>query len=154
MRTLRFSIVIAAPKSIVWDTMLDDATYRVWTAEFMPGSYFVGDWTEGSSIRFLASGETGESGMVSRIRTNRRHEYLSIEHLGLVVDGKEDTTSEAAKAWVGAREAYAFRDVDGGTEVLVETDTDDNHQEMFQDIWPRALQRLKELAERRRAGPS
>ena len=84
MNRLRFSVEIDAPRKKEWETMLGDATYREWTAEFMPGSHYVGHWSEGSRILFLAPGEKGESGMASRIRTNRPYEFLSIEHVGIV----------------------------------------------------------------------
>lgn len=50
---LKYSITINAPKEKVWHTMLDDKTYREWTTEFNPGSYYEGDRKEGSEIRFL-----------------------------------------------------------------------------------------------------
>ncbi len=150
MNKLHFSITINAPKEKVWNTMLDDATYRVWTEAFAAGSHYVGDWSKGSKILFLGpdptTGKMG--GMVSRIKENRLHEYISIEHLGMVNDGKEDTSSEAVKAWAGAYENYTFKKVDGGTEVLVDTDTTEEFTEMFQSAWPKALQKLKELAEK------
>lgn len=149
MDRLKFSIVIDAPKEKVWRTMLDEDTYRVWTEVFMPGSHYIGDWSKGSKILFLAPGETGElSGMVSRIKENRLYEYLSIEHFGVVQNGKEDTSSEAVKQWAGALENYTFKEKEGRTEVLVDLDTADEYKEMFQGIWPKALQKLKELAEK------
>ena len=148
MDKLHFSIVINAPKAKVWNTMLDDRTYRIWTEAFTAGSYYVGDWSEKSKMLFLAPGEKGEVGMVSRIKENRPHEFVSIEHIGLVQNGKEDTSSEAVKAWAGARENYTFKEVDGKTEVLVDTDSTEEFQEMFQNTWPKALQKLKELAEK------
>ena len=148
MKRLRFSIRIDAPRDHVWDTMLGDATYREWTATFMPGSRYEGDWSEGSRILFLAPGEDGDSGMVSRIRANRPGEFVSIEHLGVVQDGREITTGDTVEAWAGALENYTFRDADGGTEVLIEMDSDEEHVEMFEGLWPKALQRLKEVAER------
>ncbi len=148
MDKLHFSIVINAPKAKVWNTMLDDKTYRIWTEAFMPGSYYVGDWSEKSKMLFLAPGEKGEMGMVSRIKENRPHEFVSIEHIGLVQDGKEDTSSDAVKAWAGAHENYTFKEVDGKTKVLVDMDSTEEYQEMFQNTWPKALQKLKELAEK------
>jgi len=151
MHKLNFSIVINAPKAKVWNTMLDDATYRVWTEAFAPGSHYVGDWSKGSKILFLGpdptTGKMG--GMVSRIKENRLHEYISIEHLGMVSDGKEDTTSEAVKTWAGVHENYTFKEKDGKTEVLVEMDSSGGEfEEMFKDMWPKALQKLKELVEK------
>lgn len=148
MDKLHFSIVINAPKEKVWSTMLDDNTYRKWTEAFAPGSYYKGDWNKGSKILFLAPGENGEMGMVSRIKENRLYEYISIEHLGFVQDGKEDTSSEAVKAWAGVLENYTFKEKGGATELLVDMDSNEEYEEMFQDMWPKALQKLKELAEK------
>lgn len=149
MDKLHFSIVIKASKEKVWNTMLNEDTYRVWTEVLMPGSHYVGDWNKGSKILFLAPGESGQmGGMVARIKENRPYEYVSIEHLGMVEDGKEDTSSEAVQAWAGARENYTLKEVNGATEVLVDTDTVHEYKEMFLNTWPQALQKLKELAEK------
>jgi hypothetical protein len=130
--------------------MLDDRTYREWTRAFNPGSYYRGDWNEGSKILFLGPDpETGEEGgMVSRIAESKRYESVSIEHLGIVRDGKEDTTSEIARKWTPAFENYTFKERDGGTEVLVDVDVEDEYVESFQQMWHDALQKLKELAEK------
>ena len=150
MKKLHFSIVIAAPKEKVWNTMLDDKTYRMWTEAFAPGSYYKGDWNKGSKILFLAPGEKGESGMVSRIKENRLHEYISIEHLGMVQDGKEDTTSEETKAWAGTLENYTFKERNGATELLIDLTGNiaDEFVKMFEEMWPNALKKLKEIAEK------
>lgn len=151
MDKLHFSIVINAPKEKVWDTMLSDKTYRIWTEPFMPGSYYKGDWSKGSKILFLGPNpETGkEGGMVSRIAENKLYEFISIEHLGFYNDGKEDTTSDAVKDWIGALENYTFKDNNDSTELLIDLtgDIPDEFNEMFKGMWPKALQKLKELAE-------
>jgi uncharacterized protein YndB with AHSA1/START domain len=139
MQKLHTSIKINAPKQKVWDVMIGDDTYRQWTSVFMPGSYFEGSWEEGSKILFL----------VSRIAENRLHEFISIEHLGMVEDGVEDRSSEATKGWAGALENYTFKETEnGGTEVLVDMDIDEKEKEMFDRLWPQALEKLKELAEK------
>ena len=99
MDRLHSSIFINAPREKVWDTMLNDVTYREWTTEFNPGSHYKGSWEEGSKILFVGPDENGEGamGMVSRIKENRKYEFISIEHLGILKDGVEDTTSEEAK---------------------------------------------------------
>ncbi len=149
MDKLHYSIAIHAPKEKVWDKMLSQDSYATWTDVFAFGSHYVGDWSKGSKILFLAPNKKGSmSGMVSRIKENRPYEFVSIEHVGVVQDGKEDTSSEAAKAWAGAHENYTFKERDGTTEVLVDTDTTEQDKEMFQDLWPKALQKLKQLAEK------
>lgn len=150
-QTIHFSITIDAPKHKVWDTMLQDATYRQWTAAFNPNgsSWYEGDWTQGSKILFLGAGENGQvEGMVSRIKEVRPPDFVSIEHLGVVQDGREDTTSDTAKQWAPALENYTFIDRNGATEVQVDMDTVEEHRKMFEDSWPKALQQLKQLAEK------
>ncbi len=149
MEKLRFTIDITAPAQKVWDTMLNDRTYRQWTEVFGPGSHYVGDWKQGSKILFLApEKETGQlAGMVSRIRENRPFEFISIEHLGFVKDGKEDTSSNEAKKWSGVTENYTLTQKGGTTEVVVEMNAPGEYAEMFRDTWPGALQKLKTLAQ-------
>ena len=149
MDKLNFSIIINASKEKVWNTMLEDKTYRQWTEAFSPGSHYVGNWNKGSKILFLGPNEKGiMGGMVSRIKENKKYEYISIEHLGVVQDGKEDTTSDVVKQWAGSLENYTFKDLKGKTELLVDMDINDEYKEMFEGMWPNALQKLKELAEK------
>jgi len=149
MQKLHFKIDINAPREKVWDTMLEDETYRIWTEPFSPGCYYKGDWNKGSKILFLAADQEGKiGGMVSRIKENRKYEYVSIEHLGVVQDGKEDTSSDEVKKWAGAFENYTFKEKNSSTEVLVDLDINDEYKEMFEGMWPNALQKLKEIAEK------
>ena len=149
MQKLKFSIEINATKEKVWNTMLEDKTYRIWTEAFSKGSHYIGDWSKGSKILFLGPNENGEmGGMVSKIKENKKYEFISIEHIGMVQDGKEDTTSEAIKVWAGALENYTFKDKSGTTEILVEMDSNEEYTEMFEGMWPNALQKLKALAEK------
>lgn len=151
MQKIHFSIQIDAPKEKVWDVMLGDATYREWTEPFHAGSYYKGDWSEGSKMLFLGPDDNGkkDGGMVSRVKENRTHEYISIEHVGIVVDGVEDTTSEDAKKWTPAFENYTFTEKDGGTEVSVDMEAaSDEYKDMFEGVWPKALLKLKEIVER------
>lgn len=148
MSKLNFSILIDAPISKVWDIMLQDKTYRIWTEEFAAGSHYVGNWNQGSKILFLGPTEDGKlAGMVSRIKENKLHKYISIEHLGEVYDGVEDTTSDRVKVWAGALENYTFVNKDGKTELVVDLDINEEFKEMFEGTWPKALQKLKSLCE-------
>lgn len=141
---LHFSISIHAPKEKVWHTMLDDKTYRKWTTVFSEGSLYKGSWEKGSKIQFL---DPKGSGMFSRIEENKPYEFISIEHLGFIKDGKEDLKSEGAKAMAGAHENYTFKEKGGITDLSIDADTPEEYKEMFEDMWPKALSKLKELAE-------
>lgn len=131
--------------------MMDDPTYREWTSVFNPGgSYYEGDWSEGSKMLFLGPDEkTGKvSGMISRIEVNKPYEFMSIEHLGEINDGVEDTTSEGVKEWAGAHENYTLTEKDGVTTVQIDIDINDEMSKMFEDMWPLALDKLKEISEK------
>ncbi len=150
MQKIHFSIHINAPREKVWNTMLSEDTYPQWTTAFNPGSYFKGSWEEGSKILFLGPNPdgSGEGGMIGNIKANQPHEFVSIEYLGIVSNGIEDTTSEEARKWSPAFENYTFKDMNGGTEVLVDIDVADEYKTMFEEMWPKGLQMLKELAEK------
>lgn len=144
MKKLTFNIMIDAPREKVWDILWDDITYPQWTAIFSPGSRAVTDWQKGSKVLFL--GEKDE-GMLSTIADNIPNEFMSIKHIGMVNDGVEDTESTHAQEWSGAMENYTLKTVDGKTSLGIETDITDEYYEYFQTTWPKALDKLKELAE-------
>ncbi len=126
--------------------MLDAETYTQWTVPFSPGSNYIGSWEQGSEIRFCDA--SGTSGMFSKIKENRKLEFVSIEHLGMIADGVVDTTSEEVKKWTPAFENYTFTEVDGGTRVDIDMDIHEEYKAMFDEMWPKALAKLKEIAEK------
>ena len=150
METLTFEIEIAAPSHIVWATMLEPDSYRQWTEDFNPGSYYTGDWELGSTIRFLGPNphdDGAEGGMLGTIVAHRPQEFVSVEYRGMVADGEDDITSDAAKLIAGTHESYSFSEADGVTTLAVEIEVADEWAEMFREEWPVALDRLRSLAE-------
>ena len=141
---LRYSITINASRERVWQVLFEDESFRKWTSLFAEGSYFAGDWSEGSEIRFL---NAGSDGMISMIEVNRPHKFMSIRHIGYIVNGVEDTESDEVKAWSPAFENYTLKDADEGTRLTVETDTFNDFVEYFNETWPRALDEIKRIAE-------
>ena len=129
--------------------MLEDKTYREWTTAFNPGSYYKGNWEKGSKILFIGPDPEGggEAGMVSVIEENRPYEFISIKHIGVLVNGVEDTTSDFAKKWAPAHENYTFIEKDGGTELSLDMDIAEEEKENMEAMWKEGLKKLKELAE-------
>jgi uncharacterized protein YndB with AHSA1/START domain len=147
MEKITFSIIINAPRETVWDTMLGKETYKQWAAAFSQGSTYEGSWDEGSEIKFTSPSEDGSAfGMYALVAANRPHEFVSIKHLGEfkgsermpmpVHDGQE------------VLENYTFKDVEGGTEVVVDLTIPAEWAGMFNEMWPKALSALKALAEK------
>lgn len=146
MKKIHFNTTINAPKEKVWKVLFDLPTYEVWTKVFAEGSTVQTDnWKEGSRVIF---GDGTGNGMVARIKANKPNEFMSIQHLGQIKDGVEDTTSEAVQAWAGAEENYTLTEKDGKTELKVDMDTSGAEFEDFLiKAWPTALEKVKELAE-------
>lgn len=144
MKTVNSSITIRAPKEKVWNTMLQQETYRIWTTEFMEGLYYEGSWEQGEKIRFLSP---DGSGLTSVIAESKPYHFISIKHLGIIKNGIEDTESPEAKAWSPAYENYSFTERDGLTELKVEMSVVPEEEQLMADIWPKALVKLKSLCE-------
>jgi hypothetical protein len=51
------------------------------------------------------------------------------------------------KAGFGTMESYTFNERDGETDLTVEIKTNPEWQKMFDDGWPNALKKLKEICE-------
>ena len=143
-RTITKSIDIDASPERVWDVLLDDATYRQWTAEFMAGSYAETDWQEGSTVRFL---DPSGSGLLAHIAASRHPELVDIEYDGLVADGKDDTESDHAREYRGSRETYRLTRTPSGTHLDISADMAEQYYDDMVAAWDRALAKAKALAE-------
>lgn len=145
MKTLQFTIIINAPREKVWTEMLGPESFKAWTAAFSEGSYFEGSWNAGEKIRFLTPDGNGMSSMIAK---NRPYEFISIQHLGCIKDGIEDTESPESKSWTPAFENYTLSERDGATEVKVDMDVAPEFEAYITGAWPKALASLKEICER------
>lgn len=144
MKRLQFSIKIKAPREEVWDVLWNDATYKKWTSVFSEGSYAETDWKEGSKVLFLSS---DGNGMFSTIAKKIPNEFMSFKHLGVVKEGKEQPADEETKNWSGALEDYTLKEANGVTEVSVKMDVTEDFQDYFNETFPKALEKVKELSE-------
>ena len=138
------AIDIDAPPERVRDVLLDDATYRQRTAEFMAGSYAETDWQEGSTVRFL---DPSGSGLLAHIAASRHPELVDIEYDGLVADGKDDTASDHAREYRGSRETYRLTRTPSGTHLGISVDMAERYYDDMAVAWDRALAKAKALAE-------
>ncbi|SMC68692.1 SRPBCC domain-containing protein [Pedobacter africanus] len=144
MEKLEYKISINAPAEKVWNTLWEDKTYRQWTTPFSEGSSAETDWKKGSRIVF---GDSSGNGMISRVADNIPNKFMSIEHLGMLKDGTEDFDSDEVKSWAGAMENYTLEEKNGNTELSVLTEITEEYKEMFAEMWPKALDKLKALSE-------
>lgn len=145
---LHFEKNINANAKKVFETMLDKKQFAVWTAEFNPESHFIGSWEQGSKILFLGTDEDGNmGGILSRIKENIPYKFISIEHLGLVQNGKEITSGPEIEGWAGGLENYTFKEENGKTLVSVDVDVNQEFKSYFLKTWPKALKKLEIICE-------
>ncbi len=147
MKALQFTKEIKAPAQKVWDTLWNEDTYPQWTHAFNPdgGSVIQSDWKVGGRTLFLDS--SGNSGMISTIKSKNAPYEMVFEHLGEVIDGKEDTTSEKVKSWAGTLEEYHLSEKAGITTLTASTKADDNWEAMMTQGFTKGLEVVKTLAE-------
>ncbi len=140
MTTLNFSAEINAPAKKVWQILWDDQSYRQWTSVFMEGSHAKSDWQEGSKIQFLTPKGDGMYSVIYRKVENRE---MVFKHLGEVKDGVEVPAD-----WGEAFESYFLTENGGNTGLRVELNTTEDFQQYFTDTFPKALNLVKQLAEK------
>jgi uncharacterized protein YndB with AHSA1/START domain len=151
-QVMHFTTTIGAKPEKVYQIMLGEKTYTEWTAEFNPTSRFKGSWEKGAKIVFVGTDQDGvEGGMVSRIKENIPNRFVSIEHLGILQNGEENTTGPEVESWAGALENYSFAEKNGNTILIVDLKTqqklDANYKSYFLETWPKALDKLKAICE-------
>jgi uncharacterized protein YndB with AHSA1/START domain len=144
MKKLQFKTEINAPAEKVWKALWDDVNYRNWTSVFSEGSHMVTDFKKGSKVHFL---DGKGSGMYSTIAENVANKFMSFQHLGVIKDGKEQPMTEETKEWSGSLENYTLTENNGTTNLSVEVDMADAYAEYFNEIFPKALAKVKAIAE-------
>jgi len=142
MQKLKFSIEIQAPKEKVWHTLWEDTTFRDWANIIDAGTYMVGEMKEGAEVQFI-SGSSGY-GVTSLIEKLVPNEFVLLSHRA---DTKESGKEEREREWTGGQESYSLTERDGATLLTVELDTPPEQVETFEERLPKALARVKELAE-------
>lgn len=142
MKTLQFSIDISASKEKVWSIMWDDQTFRDWASIIDEGTYIEGVMAEGKKIQFISSiNGYGVTSLIERLILN---EYISFKHSA---DTKDDGQQIREKEWTGGQESYSLSEKEGITTLMVKTDVPQDQEKTFNTRLPKALQRIKTLAE-------
>lgn len=145
MEKITFSTIINAPAEKVWHCLWDKQHYQTWVSAFSEDSTVQTDnWEEGSKILFV---DSNGSGMMSTIVANHPHQLMLFKHLGMIINGVEDMTSDAAKAWNGSQETYQLQEENGCTTVTATLDCVEDMKDYFTQTFPVALKKLKDLTE-------
>lgn len=145
MKRKQYETHINAPRERVWESLWGEQSYKEWTSAFTEGSKVETNWEEGGKIVFL---NAENKGMIARIEEKKAPEKMVFKHLGMVdKNGNEDLESEKVKAWSGAEEIYILKENGQNTELIVKMDLDEGQEDYFDKVWPKAFEKLKDLAE-------
>jgi uncharacterized protein YndB with AHSA1/START domain len=142
MKEMQFQVDINATKEKVWDTLWRDETFRQWASVIDPDTYMVGDLIEGGEVQFISShGGYGVTSLVEKLTAN---EFLLLRHSA---DTQEEGKQERTNEWTGGEESYKLAEKSGATTLTVTFDVPLEQEVYFKANYPKALKRVKELAE-------
>lgn len=144
MKKRQYNVTIKAPKEKLWNILWGKGSYEQWTAVFAEGSTADTDWREGSRVLFH---DGKGDGMVARIVKRRDNEFMGLQHLGMVIKGQEITEGPEVDSWKGAEENYTLTEDNGSTHLQVDINITDDMLDYFDKTWPKAMDKLKQLAE-------
>lgn len=141
-----FNINIQASPERVWNTLWEDQNYRAWTAVFYPGSHTEGELVEGGRIKFLSP---EKDGMIAEIRSCKPPLEMKFRHIGMIDKGKEILEGSMIEQWGNALEEYYLTPSNNGTalKIVLEMQAVGDVVEDLLKAWPKALDKVKELAE-------
>ena len=126
---------------MVWKTLWEDETFRDWASIIDEGMYMTGDLKEGNEVQFISPNGNGVTSLVDKLIVN---EFVSFRHMMDTKDG-----GEREKEWTGTAESYSLTENDGITTLTTLLDVPPGQEETFKDRLPKALERVKFLAEKK-----
>jgi uncharacterized protein YndB with AHSA1/START domain len=144
MKEMQFSIEIDASKQKVWDILWEDQTFRQWASIIDTETYMVGELKEGNEIQFIsAANGYGVTSLVEKLVVG---EFLLLRHRA---DTQQAGVAERENQWTGGQESYLLTEKEGVTVLTVAFNVPPELEEYFNMNYPKALECVKELAEKR-----
>ena len=141
---MQFTIEIHATRERVWDTLWQDETLREWAGIIDPGTYMVGELKVGNEVQYISGNGYGVTSLVEKLVAG---EFLLLRHSA---DTKDSGKEEREKEWTGGTESYSLAEKDGTTTLTVAFDVPPDLEEYFKINYPKALERVKILSERKK----
>jgi len=143
MQKQQFSIEIKAPRERVWNTLWEDKALRDWAKIIDEGMYMVGEMKEGNEVQFISPTGYGVTSLIEKLVQNKLVSFRQI------ADTKDSGERERQKEWTGGQESYSLAENDGITTLTVDIDVPPGQEETFKVRFPKALERVKFLAEKK-----
>ena len=102
----------------------------------------IGEIKEGNEVQFISS--VSGYGVTSLIENLALNEFVSFRQMA---DTKDSGEREREKEWTGGTESYSLAENEGVTTLTVDIDVPPGQEETFKVRFPKALERVKILAE-------
>jgi len=146
VKKLTYEIKIKSSAKRTWDTLIGKETYEKWVKAFTPGSTFKGEWKKGEEVKFF---DPSMGGTVAKLIECEPCKLIEANHIAtLNKDMQMETTGPMTEKWIGTTEVYKLSGEDGFTNLAIEMETHEDFEDMFNSSWPKALENIKELAEK------
>lgn len=143
MITVQFLVEINATSESVWRILWQDQTFRLWVGIIDPGTRLIGELIEGSEVQFISGSGYGVTSLVAKLIP---YEYVLFKHLA---DTQNMGRMERDQEWTGGQESYSLKENDGITTLTATFDVPPEMIEYFKLKYPKALELVKELAEKK-----
>lgn len=141
---MRHSIKIRASKEKVWEVLWNDRTLRNWANIIDEGTYMEGELLEGQEVRFMSASGYG---VTCRVEKLIPYEHVSFQQVADIKVGEDGSIEKRDKQWTGGRESYDLEGTDGKVTLSITQDVPQELVDYFEKAMPRALERVKILAE-------
>jgi hypothetical protein len=141
MQPMQFTVQIQASKEKAWQTMWDGQSFRDWGSFIDEGQYMVGELKEGSEVQFISGNGYGVTSLVEKLVPN---ELVTFRQMADTQDAGENLRE---KEWTGGSESWSLTQDGDITTLTVSLDVPEGLEEIFQENMPKALNRIKELAQ-------
>ena len=142
MKTMEFKIEIDASRERVWKTLWEDTTFRDWSGVIDEGTYMKGELKEGNKVEFISL--VNGYGVTSLVEKLQPEEFVAFRHRADTIESGQQTRE---KEWTGGVESYHLADNNGKVILTVKTDVPKEQESLFNVRMPKALKRIKALAE-------
>ena len=139
MKLLEFKTQINAPADKVWKVLFTQDENRNWPSAVNEGTYFEGNWEEGSVMRFL---DDENNGMYNQIEKNIPNRELVMKHLGWIYDGEL-----SPQDWEDSTVTYLLESNENGTLLTGKINALDEFVDFFNSKYPSNFEKVKKLSE-------
>lgn len=140
MKNLEYQIQIHATSEKVWEVLFTQDADKNWASAVNAGTFFEGNWEEGSIMRFL---DSQNNGMYNLVEKNILNKELKMKHLGWILDGELSPQN-----WGDSTIEYVLEPNENGTLLTGKINALDEFVDFFNSKYPQNFQNIKNLAEK------